>query len=346
MSAEALEMRLEESPRYEGAVLTTPYRVATDAVFFPLTSAELNPETDWLDRSNELRSIEGSVANVVDLIHPTARLAERAYFNNLTWLLALSGFVPTYTAGNGIITDPDGTVIAAGANRWVFNKRSGAAAQTAQLTACYAPTGPWLKGQGFAVSQLGLNAVGELDCSLDGLVLARLGSDPVLVPAYDVSAILPARRADLTVTWLASSAVTNEFSLSIANPLFPYSSFSLATPSLYRDKMEQGDDRVRLTGSISKRSLANADWDALLAATTWSAKAKWKSQKVIGVTATKYGLWVEMPGCQYSSGAPEALGNKRRFGASYDFWAAFDETAGYDVKITLVNAVTAIATYV
>jgi len=348
MSAEALELRLEESPRYEGAVTTTPYRVSTTSTFFPLTSFEPSPEPDWMDRSDELRSIEGSVANVSDTFNPTARLSERAYFNNLTHLLSLAGFVGTYTAGNGVITDPDGTVIATGANRWVFNKRTGSAAQTAQLIACYGTSGPWLKGQGYAVNELGLNAVGELDVTMEGLVLARLAADPTLTPAYDVSAILPARRADLILSWLASSGLTNEFELSIANPLFPYSSYSLAVPSVYRDKMEQGDDRVRLTGTISKRSITPADWDAMIQAATFAAIAKWKSQKVIGVTATKYGLWVEMPACQYTSASPEALGNKRRFGAAYDFWAAYDETLGYDVKITLVNAVTsaALSTYV
>jgi hypothetical protein len=342
-------MGLEESPRYEGApgpgTGGTPYRVATERVYFPVTSAELNPDTDWLDRSNELRSIEGSVANIVDLIHPTARLAERAYFNNLTWLLSLAGFVGVHTSGDGIITDPDGTVIATGAHRWVFSKRTGAAAQTAQLRACYGTAGPWLQGQGFGVSQLNLNGVGELDATLEGLVLSRLASDPLLTPTYDVSAILPARRADLILTWLGSSALTSDFSLSLSNPLFAYSSYSLATPSLYRDKMEQGDDRARLTGTVTKRTIANADWDALQQATTWSAVAKWKSQKSIGATATKYGLFVQMPGCQYSSGNPDALGNRRRFGSSYDFWAAYDETAGYDVKFTLVNAVATIATY-
>lgn len=348
MSAEALEMRLEESPRYEGAITTTPFRISTTGVFLPISAFAPTPGIDFLDRSNELRSIEGAVPNLIDQVNPTARLSERAYFNHLTWYLSLLGFVGTYTAGNGVITDPDGTVIATGANKWVFNKRSGAAAQTAQLIAGYGQSGPWFKGQGFALSQLTLNALGEMDAELEGLVYARLASDPTLTPAYDVSSILPARRADLVLSWLGSSALTNEFSMQIANPLFPYSSYSLATPSIFRDKMEQGDDRVRLTGSVSKRSITPADWDALITAATFAAIAKWKSQKVIGATATKYGLWVEMPACQYAGVSPEDLGNKRRFGAGFDFWAAYDETGGFDVKITLVNAVTsaALSTYV
>lgn len=346
MTAELIQVALEESPRYEGAASTTPFRVATDVLYMPITGWGNVPNTDWLDRSNEARGIEGAVPNIVDQINPTGKLTERGYFNSLTWLLSLCGFVGVHTSGDGIITDPDSTVIATGAHKWVFNKRSGSAAQTAQVIASYGAAGPWIKNQGFAIGQLSLDAFGLLDADLEGLVSARLGSDPALTPAFDVSAILPPRRADLNLAWLASSALTNEFALQITNPLFAYSSFSLATPSVYRDKMEQGDDRVKVTGTVSKRSIAAADWDAAQTGATFSATAKWKSQKVIGATATKYGLWVQMPGCQYQGITPEEISNKRRFGASYDFSAAWDETAGYDCRITLVNAIGAIATYV
>jgi len=148
------------------------------------------PRTDWLDRSDEARGIEGAVANVVDQINPTGRLATRGYFNSLTWLLNLSGFLGVHTSGDGIITDPDGTVIATGAHKWVFNKRSGAAAQTAQVIGSYGNAGPWTKGQGFGVNQISLDAHGIMQADFDGLVLART-ADPALTPVFDVSAILP-----------------------------------------------------------------------------------------------------------------------------------------------------------
>jgi hypothetical protein len=56
-------------------------------------------------------------------------------------------------------------------------------------------------------------------------------------------------------------------------------------------------------------------------------------------------MWVQMPAAIYSGGNSDEIGNKRRFGASFDFKAEYDEGAGYDVKITLVNDVSAIATY-
>lgn len=341
-----VQMALEESPRYEGAATTTPFRVSTDVFYMPLTGWGQTPDTTWLDRSDELRGIEGSVPNVVDEIDPTGKLAQRAYFNQLPLLLSVCGFVGVHTAGDGVITDPDGTVIATGAHRWVFNKRSGAAAQTLQAIASYGTSGPWTQFQGLQANQLSLDTTGVMEVDFDGLVLARLASDPSLTAAFDVSSILPARRADLTLSWLSGSALTNEFSLQIANPTFPYSSYSLATPSVYRDKMEQGDDRAKLTGSVSKRSIANADWDSLQSGGTFAATAKWKSAKVIGATVTKYGLWVDMPASQYTGMTPDDIANKRRFGASYDFQAAFSEGSGYDVKITVVCAQATVATYV
>jgi hypothetical protein len=69
-------------------------------------------------------------------------------------------------------------------------------------------------------------------------------------------------------------------------------------PSNFPDLMEYGDDQVKVTGSIPKRVLAAADIDALLAASTFAAKARWKTPKVIGATTYPYSMWIEMPACQ------------------------------------------------
>ena len=109
--------------------------------------------------------------------------------------------------------------------------------------------------------------------------------------------------------------------------------------------LEHADEKVRLTGSIPKSSLADADVDALLAATSFSGTAKFTSTANVGATSYKYKLWIQMPNCQHIAGGPQAMANVRRFGADIDFWAAYDESAGYDVRITLVNATSAIETY-
>jgi hypothetical protein len=345
-AADFVEVALEESPVHENAnTAVTPHRIASNKLYLPVRSARLSPAPGHLDRSDELRGIQGAPARLIEMYEPGGALSERIYFKDLTWLLTLAGFVGTHTAGDGVITDPDGVVIPAGAERWVFAKRDTIDAQTAQVRINHKREDVELKGNGYAISQLGLNAAGELTADLVGLVLKRLAADTTTVPAYPSQQIPPARRGELLLTWLANGGRPADFSLSIANPVERVRDISIDPPSHYPNALEHAAEQVAVTGSIPKRALDADDFDALLAATTFAAEARWKSSKSIGVTGYKYALWIEMPSCQYVAGEPEEHGNKRRVGASYDFFAAYDEVAGYDVKLTLVNDVAAIATY-
>lgn len=398
-------LQLEESPIYEGqiGVGVTPYRVATEKLYLPVTAALLSPNPAYKDRSDELRSIAGAVPKIIESYGPAGQIAENAYVHDLTWLLELAGFVGTLTAGGALVTGPEATLavgvnalnsavmnvvdtsgfpaagtfiyagaattytgktattftgcsnhaatvggetindnVPAGANKWVFNKRTGITARTAQIITNYADEAMKLQGNGYAVSQLALNADGALTADLMGLVLKRLAVDAASVPVYATSAIPPVRRGDLSLTWLTGSAVPADFSLQIANPLSPVRTLSITPPSNYPDQMEFGDQQAELTGSIPKRILSATDYDALMAATTFSARARFKTAKVIGATTYAYTAVIEMPACQYTGGDADAVGNKRRFGASFNFAAAYDEVSGQDVKITLVNDVTAL----
>lgn len=340
-----VEVILEESPRYENAATTTPYRLASEKLYLPARAAVLSPSPEHLDRSDELRGILGAVPRLIETYGPAGSLSMRAYAKALTWLFEMGGFIGTYTAGNGVITDPDSVVIPAGASRWVFNKRSAIQAQTAQIKTNYKDEDMLITGQGFGVSSIALPASGELTADLMGLVLKDAVHDASTNPAIDSSAIPPFRRGDLFLTWLGSGGVVADFNLSIASALERIRTMSLNPPSYFPDVMEFGDDQVYLTGSIPKRVLNKTDHDALLAATTFAAKARWTSPKVIGATSYKYSMWIEMPACQYVGGQADEIGNKRRFGANYDFFAAYDEASGYDVKVTIVNDVTSINTW-
>ena len=229
-----------------------------------------------------------------------------------------------------------------GANKWVFSKRTGITARTAQIICNYADEAIQLKGNGYAVSDIALSAEGALTANLLGLVLKRLAVDSSSVPAYATSATPPIRRGDLTLSWLSGGGIVADFSLAIANTPSAIRTLSISPPSNYPDVMEQGDEQVKVTGSIPKRVLAATDVDALLAATTFSARARWQTPKIVGATAAFYTVWVEMPSCQLVGGTPDAVANKRRFGATYDFEAAYDETNGYDCRVTLVNDVPAL----
>jgi hypothetical protein len=398
-------LQLEESPIYEGAIGlgTTPYRVATESLYLPVTAAQLSPNPAYKDRRDELRSIAGAVPMIIESYAPGGQIAENAYVHDLTWLLELAGFAGTFTAGSATTPGPESTtatgvnalnsavvnvastagfptagsfvfggvattytgitptsftgcgnhaatvggetindLVPTGASKWVFAKRTGIVARTAQIITNYADEATKLQGNGYAVSDLALTADGALTATLLGLVLKRLAVDTTSVPVYATSAIPPVRRGDLSLTWLNGSAVPGDFSLQITNPLAPIRTLSITPPSNYPDQMEFGDVQAELTGSIPKRILAAADYDALMAATTFSAKARFKTAKVIGATTYTYTVVIEMPACQYVGGDADPIGNKRRFGATFNFAAAYDEVTGRDVRITLVNDVTAL----
>ncbi|RDI73311.1 hypothetical protein Gocc_2911 [Gaiella occulta] len=226
-----------------------------------------------------------------------------------------------------------------GTNKWVFGKRGGITAKTFQALLAFVDEGVFLKGQGCGLTQLGMDAEGNIDASGQALVAARV-ADPNLAPAFTTQAVPHFRRGDLSLSWLTGSGTTENFSFLIANQLTPRRTLSLATPSYFPDVMEHGDDKVKLTGAIPKTVLDPDDYDALVAASTWSARARWQSPKMIGATSYPYTMWIEMPACQYTDGEPDDLANKRRFGQTLNYWAAWDEAAGYDFRITLVNGLT------
>lgn len=344
-----VEMRLEESPLNQVTwtpANATPNRLATEKLYLPSRAALLSAAPGHLSRADELRGIAGSVPDLIDVYTPAGSLSERAYWKDLTWLLSLAGFVGVRTAGDGIITDPDGVAIPATASRWVFTKRTGIVAQTAQIKTNYANEGLLLQGNGFGIPSLELNAAGELTADLLGCYVQRLVVDAATVPAVVASATPPLRRGDLTLTWLAGGGTPDDFSISIENPLEGAPGWLLNPASDFPSSLEHaGDEQVRVTGSIPKRVLDPDDYDALLNASTFAAKARWKSKKSILATAYKFSLWVEMAACQYLGGDADEITNRRRRGASFDFFAAWDETLGYDVKWTLVNDTAAIATY-
>lgn len=341
-----IQIKPEEAPVYEGAATaTTPYRISTVAAYMPIQSARIDPAPQLLDRSDEVRGFEGALARLINGYEPAGSISMRAYLDSLVFLLNTCGLTDTITAGNGVITDPDSVVIPTGAYRHVFTKRGGLTAKTVQIILAYVDEGVFLRGNGFGASGLTLNAAGDVTADLMGLWVANI-ADPNLTATLPAGTIYPLRRGDMSLTWLTNSGTTDDFTLSLSNPLVRRSSLGLSPASFFPDKMQHGDERVYLTGSIPKSALADADVDNLINAATFSATAKWKTVVNVGATSYKYQMWIQMPSCQYVGGQPDELANRRQIGGSFDWFSAWDEAAGYDFKITIVCAVSQMEAYV
>lgn len=446
-----VQVAYEHTPRYQGAPAVSPYDVSTAVRYMPVQTLGLTAGPAYVDRSDELRGIEGTVSQLIDRFAPGGSLGVRAYVNDLIFMFGLAGFQGSVTAGaatvdrwtiaqggtwtggtftltiagaftgspvttgpipynatadqvqialqaalpvagsvtatggalpgtavvaaftgplsglpitvtlgvnslagttptitlthtatgaaGGSAVLPDGGYPPTGVNVWTFTKRAGLVPKTAQVITVYSGEQVYMQGQGFALSALGGNADGAITGTWVGLVFARI-NDPSLTPAYDTSAIPNLRRGDMSLTWLSGSGITTDFTWSIANPLEAISSFGV--PSYYPDQIEQGPGRVAVTGTIPKRSLTTIDVDSMLNAGTFAGVATWHSPKAIGATYYPYSMFMQMPAAQIVGGDVDPLTNARRFGASWNWMAAWDETAGYDVKFTLISSLTAL----
>ncbi len=282
-------------------------------------------------------------------------------FQNVAQMTAAGSFtggsspgvsVATTTAGAlGAVLDPDGRTIPAGAQRYVYTPRTNRVARTAQLIAGYGTENPpvYLRGQGYGINNLTLNAAGELGNDMTGLVCGRI-EDPQIAPNIESETILPIQRGGLFLTWLAGSGTTEDFNLGLTNPLNARSTLSKDPPSFFPDALEHGDEWPRLAGAMPKTSFDPDDWDAFVNGTTFAGKARWRSQSAISGTPAanryRFSLFSEMPAIQYTDGDPDELANRRRFGFSPNWWAAYDEASGFAFKFTLVGSVPALETYV
>jgi hypothetical protein len=248
----------------------------------------------------------------------------------------------TTPGATGSVTDPDGAGVPADAFLVTFAKRDGAPAKTCQLIAAYTEHSTFLQGNGFGVSGLSLSAAGELSADLMGLYARRV-ADPSLTPSFDAASVLPMRRGDIRLDWLSGSAYSQDFSVAIANDLERGDHLGIA--SYYPKVLEHNGMGPKVTGSIAKRTLDPDDYDALVSAETFAASVRWVGASTIGSTGKPYSVFMEFPACQYVGGDPDEQTNSRRFGASFEWEAAYDESAADDATISVVCGVEAVEAF-
>ncbi len=314
--------------------------LSTKKLFPPIQSFQPKIGAKPLSRDDELRHQDEPLAVFPDAFEPSWEYKSRAYPDLVGWRLKHICGEPTTTTGNGIITDPDGVVIPTGAYRHVFKAPfgpSGASPITAQIEAAYKDQGFYARLKGCACAEFSIETPEEGGASISASgpanYLVRI-EDPALSPAYEALSVRPFVRGNLSLSWLGGSGTTQDFSLTIKNPVEAVRSLGIA--SKFPDVMEKANDGpIVVSGSIPKRQLDPDDWDALVSAIGFAALAKWVSDSIIAA-GYPYKLYAAMSNCQYVGGEPDALANQRRHGASFD-WKSTTQSTG-STTFTLVNA--------
>jgi hypothetical protein len=325
-----------------GAELNTP-TLSTKIVYTPLINFAPTLTPSPLARDDELRGVDEPIAIIPEAYDPNWSIETRMYPDVSGFEMKAMLGPPTTTAGNGVITDPDGGVIPTGATKHVWTAPFGPTGlnpQTCQRQAAYKDESVFFKLKGCATDTLAITSPNtggvHIVASGPALYMVRI-ADPALSPTYESLTIPPFMHTQLTLTWLAGSAVTEDFTVNISNPMSTVRSMAAAT--MFPDTVEKDAPPIIFTGSIPKRHIGTTDFDALVAATGFAAKARWQS--TANVTGSyKYAMWIEFLNCQYTGGGPAALQNARRLPASFDFKSTYSGTPG-STKVTVVNATAA-----
>ncbi|MFA5801529.1 MAG: hypothetical protein WC911_03540 [Thermoleophilia bacterium] len=319
---------------------------SSDAFYLPFQSFKPAKNSGNEDRGDEARNLADPVEGYPNEANPSWDLKERAYPNLIGPLLLLFAGQVATTAGDGIITDPDGNTIPTGAHRHVFTRSPALVPQS--ISAWFAdqshddPTSAnrfFGRMAGVALESLKLSGnKGALSMDAKGKALyqKRIG-DPGLTPVLPVTSLLPWSYGQMVLTWLTGGATREDFDLNFEQKLWFGSDNSRS--SLFPTAVEQDKEYRQISGSVSMRSLDPTDWDAVQNATTFAALAKYASLQNIGATSYPYRMWVDMPRVSLTKGDDGTIENNPRRPYKMDFLACYDDTAAYAWKITLVNGV-------
>lgn len=322
----------------DASVFATPF-------YMPVLEAGLNPGVQPLDRSDENRGVDGQQQLAENEYEPEGALNLRNYMHEAAALLAVQFGEVTTTAGDGVITDPDGATIPVGAHRHVFSKLSGIRPASAKITSHYGSSyfearGVTVPETAFSLDDDGVKLNATLMANyLERLTSAPSGGDP---SDYEAFTVLPMRRRNVVVNWGVGSQNIDTIDFSLAQSLEYVRDLGSATgwPS-DTERANSSEGFLRLGGSLTRRQIDNADWDALIAATAFAVTISMVSEQDIGATSYPYSMWVEAPAVQFASGNKEALKNQARHQAEFDWVAGYDETAETDFTVTIVNGTSA-----
>lgn len=331
-----------------GTEVNTP-TLSTKILYRPAISVNFEPNVQPLARDDELRGTDEPLAVLSDTYAGQWSAEGRLYPDTAVYQLKHILGAPTTTAGNGVITDPDGTPIPTGAHRHVFTAPFGPAGDAPQTTeeiiAAKDQSVFWrAKGCGCESLAIANPDTGGTTYTASGPVTyyTRI-SDPSLTPTYEALATRPFFKRDLIiVTWLTGTGVSNDFGAAISSPIEDVDDLSVG-PTQHRRGLAKAKEPspIVFSGTISKRAIDPEDWDGLINATGFATKARWKSRTFI-TGSYPYQMWIEHDNAQYVGGGPEPVSNNRRIGASFQYKATFDGS-GASTTVTVVNNIASYA---
>jgi hypothetical protein len=331
-----VQWAVETTPNAE----LSPSAVSATPFYHPLQQLSWGIPLITADRTDELRGVTDNVQkDVIGYDPQTIGFTARAYPNIIGLHLWATHGAGVFTAGNGVITDPDATAIPAGANRWVWTAgTNNGPVRSLQAQATYPDQNVFLIKKGCVWESLQMNHNGEeaiLTASGHNLYTARQ-SDPSLTPTYDALSVKPFLRSQIPqpTGWLASSGTQSDFGWTLNNPL----SFDRTlSGSKYPDVVDRTGVDLNLTLNVNIRNLTDADIQALINGTSFTVKQKWVSTQFI-TGSYPYKLFIE---CNeiYTDLQGDALMHKIRHGGTItvDLGRPTGGTPSY--TITLINGV-------
>jgi len=342
MATGYLEARFESGgPLNESG--TGPF--STKTIYVPVMSFKPSPGVSHLLRDDENRNQDQPLTALPEAYDPSHDLEVRLYPDATGFFFTHTLGLPATIAGvnSGTVADMFGSVIPGGCwrHRWTapFGP-SGAFPYTTTFRVAYKDQLAYftMKGAGAQSVSLETPEKGGARLKVSGPALVMQGTtDHALSPAYETLSIAPFMKSSLSIpAWVGLNQVaTEDFTVNIDNPMDSIRSLGIA--SFFPDRMEKADTPVTFTGSIPKRNVGTADYQALVNATSFAGTARWQNQSSIGTTTFKYAINMAFAALQYTDGGPQALENARNLGQDLTFRAAYDGVTA-SVVVELVNA--------
>jgi len=322
--------------------------------FFPVQSTKPSLAPNPMERDDELRNVDQPLLEITETYAPTWAYQSRAYPDSTGWHLAnllgrdtSNGYAVVSGSSNN---DLAGTALTSTQYKHTWTAPFGPAGslpQTAKLGWAYTDQSTYYEARGCATEQFEIDTPdtggAQIKASGPALYLNRVANAAAITstsPTYETISVRPFTQANLAVTYSGTNAPSSPspasgFTVQINNPVAAVQTLGVA--SLWPDRMEKDAGVIMATGTIEKRNLTDAEWQAMRDLNVFTITALWQSSQFItGSSGAKYGLQIAI-NAQLVGGDMDDLDNKRRHGASYNWKAVYDGT-NPAFTVTLVNA--------